>query len=47
MQYKNSEIKIDQLISYLNAEKINLSPAFQRGHVWKLKARREAFSGSR
>src|SRR6266851_4972116 len=29
-------MKIDQLVSYLNEEKINLSPAFQRGHVWKL-----------
>jgi len=34
MNYRNSEIKIDQLVAYLNEEKINLSPAFQRGHVW-------------
>lgn len=40
MRYKNSEMKIDQLVSYLNDEKINLSPAFQRGHVWKLNDRR-------
>lgn len=36
MNYRNAEMKIDQLVSYLNEEKINLSPAFQRGHVWKL-----------
>jgi Protein of unknown function DUF262 len=41
MQYKNSEIKIDQLIAYLNDAKINLSPAFQRGHVWKTVQRRK------
>jgi hypothetical protein len=35
MNYRNSEMKIDQFVSYLNEEKINLSPAFQRGHVWK------------
>jgi len=34
MEYKNSEMKIDQFVGYLNEEKINLSPAFQRGHVW-------------
>ena len=34
MDYRNSEMKIDQFVSYLNEEKINLSPAFQRGHVW-------------
>jgi hypothetical protein len=39
MQYKNSELKINQLISYLNDKKINLSPAFQRGHVWKKNVR--------
>ncbi len=32
-------MKVDQLVSYLNAKKINLSPAFQRGHVWNLKLR--------
>jgi len=31
---------IVNLISYLNDEKLNLTPAFQRGHVWKLKDRR-------
>src|SRR5713101_6569233 len=34
-------MKIDQLVNYLNDEKINLSPAFQRGHVWTLTARRK------
>ena len=41
MRYRNSEMKIDQLVSYLNEEKINLSPAFQRGHVWNLMTRRK------
>ncbi len=41
MDYKNSEMKIDQLVSYLNDNKINLSPAFQRGHVWKIGIRRK------
>jgi hypothetical protein len=41
MDYKNSEMKIDQLVSYLNENKINLSPAFQRGHVWKIGTRRK------
>jgi hypothetical protein len=40
MNYRNSEMKIDQLVAYLNDEKINLSPAFQRGHVWKLTTRK-------
>lgn len=41
MNYKNTEMKIDQLVAYLNEEKINLSPAFQRGHVWSLRIRRK------
>jgi len=41
VRYRNSEMKIDQLVSYLNEEKINLSPAFQRGHVWNLMTRRK------
>ena len=41
MEYKNSEIKIDALVSYLNEDKINLSPAFQRGHVWGLNTRQK------
>jgi len=41
VKYRNSEMKIDQLVSYLNEEKINLSPAFQRGHVWAPLARKK------
>jgi hypothetical protein len=41
MNYRNSEMKVDALVSYLNDEKINLSPAFQRGHVWPLTTRRK------
>ncbi len=41
MNYRNSEMKIDQLISYFNEDKINLSPVFQRGHVWKVPTRRK------
>lgn len=44
MNYRNTEMKIDQLVNYFNEEKINLSPAFQRGHVWKLKTRRQLIS---
>lgn len=36
MDYRNSEMRIDQLIGYFNGRKINLIPPFQRGHVWKL-----------
>lgn len=41
MEYRNSEMKVDQLVNYLNEAKINLSPAFQRGHVWKPATRRK------
>jgi len=41
MNYRNTEMKLDQLVNYLNDEKINLSPAFQRGHVWQLGTRRK------
>ena len=40
MHYRNTEMKIDQLVNYLNEEKLNLSPAFQRGQVWTPKIRR-------
>lgn len=40
MNYKNTELKLNALVSYLNDEKINLSPVFQRGHVWNVAARR-------
>ena len=41
MNYRNSEMKLDQIIGYLNEEKINLSPVFQRGHVWKISTRKK------
>ncbi len=41
MQYRNSELRLDQMISYLNDDKINLSPVFQRGHVWKVETRQK------
>jgi len=41
MNYRNTEMKLDQLVNYFNEEKINLSPAFQRGHVWSLRTRRK------
>src|SRR5262245_5152579 len=34
MIYVNREMKIDQLVSYINEGKINLIPKFQRGQVW-------------
>ncbi len=40
MNFKNTEIKIDQIVNYLNDNKINLSPAFQRGHVWTVGQRK-------
>lgn len=40
MKYRNTEIRLDQLVGYLNEEKIDLSPVFQRGNVWKLLQRR-------
>jgi hypothetical protein len=41
MQYRNSEMKLDQLIGYFNDDKINLIPPFQRGHVWTAALRRK------
>lgn len=41
MNYRNSEIKINDLINNLNKNKINLSPVFQRGHVWNTSQRRK------
>src|ERR1700730_1570690 len=41
MLYRNSELRLDQIVTYLNEEKINLSPVFQRGHVWGLGARQK------
>ena len=41
MNYRNTEMKLDQIVAYFNDEKINLSPAFQRGHVWPVGTRRK------
>jgi len=41
MEYKNTEITVDDLISKLNEEKIKLNPPFQRHQVWKLSDRRK------
>ena len=41
MRYKNSEMKLDQFVGYLNDDKINLIPPFQRYHVWSLQDRRK------
>jgi hypothetical protein len=41
MNYRNSEMKVDQIVNYFNEEKINLAPVFQRGHVWRLSVRRK------
>ena len=41
MIYRNSELRLDSMITYLNDDKINLSPVFQRGHVWKVGTRRK------
>jgi hypothetical protein len=41
MIYRNSELRLDSLITYLNEDKINLSPVFQRGHVWPVATRRK------
>lgn len=41
MNYRNIDLKIDQFIQYVNDDKINLIPPFQRGHVWNLKTRKK------
>jgi hypothetical protein len=40
MDYKNTETKLETLVTYFNEERINLNPVFQRGSVWNLKMRR-------
>src|SRR5438132_14272122 len=44
MQYRTYDMKMDSLIAFLNQGKINLVPAFQRGHVWKLSDRKKLLS---
>jgi hypothetical protein len=39
MNYKNTEITVDSLITALNEGKIKLNPPFQRSSVWPLRAR--------
>src|SRR5438128_2486041 len=41
MNYRNSEMKLDQIVNYFNQEKINLVPPFQRGHRWELTTRQK------
>lgn len=41
MNYRNLDMKLDQFITYVNDDKINLIPPFQRGHVWSLPTRRK------
>jgi len=41
MDYKNTEIKLEALVTYFSQERINLNPVFQRGSVWVEKDRRE------
>lgn len=40
MIYTNGEMKISELVGYLRDGQINLSPVFQRGHVWPVTTRR-------
>jgi uncharacterized protein with ParB-like and HNH nuclease domain len=40
MQYRLSELKIEQLVSYFQDGVIDLAPPFQRGRVWGPKFRR-------
>ena len=44
MNYRNLDLKVDQFIAYLNDDKINLIPPFQRGHVWSLTTRKKLIS---
>lgn len=41
MDYKNTEIKLETLVTYFNEERINLNPVFQRGSVWTLPGRQK------
>jgi uncharacterized protein with ParB-like and HNH nuclease domain len=41
MKYQNIDLKMDQFALYVNSDKINLIPSFQRGHVWNLPTRRK------
>jgi Protein of unknown function DUF262 len=39
MKYLITQMKLEVLVQYLAKETINLTPAFQRGRVWKPKTR--------
>src|ERR1039457_584711 len=41
MLYKNTEYKLDTIITLFREGRINLSPVFQRGRAWGLKLRQE------
>src|SRR5437868_13969358 len=41
MRYKNSEMKLDEIIGYFRDGKISLIPPFQRGRVWSMSLRRK------
>jgi len=41
MNYRNIDLKVDQFVVYVNDDKINLIPPFQRGHVWSMTTRRK------
>lgn len=41
MNYKTDAMKMDQFIEYVNKDKINLVPSFQRGRVWSPSLRRK------
>ena len=40
MNYRNTQIKLDELMGYFRNEKINLIPPFQRGRVWPTSLRK-------
>ena len=41
MNYRNTQIKIDELMGYFRDGKINLIPPFQRGRVWSITLRKK------
>ena len=41
MNYRNTQLKIDELMGYFRDRKINLIPPFQRGRVWSKALRRK------
>ena len=41
MKYQITQMKLEVLVQYLATNTINLTPAFQRGRVWKPKTRQK------